>query len=254
MKFIDTHAHMCDGSFDNDLEQVLKRAASKGCCAIVSVSEDLEDSVKTLGLAERHRMLLPGAGLFPTILDVEQAAKVYDFIEKQSKKLFAIGEVGLDYWKVKEEPQRELQRQIFKGFIELAAHLDLVLNVHSRSAGRHVLAMLTEHNARKVQLHGFDAKASTAMAGVDAGWFFSIPPSVVRSRQKQKLVKNLPLASMLVESDSPVLGPDPKERNEPANCMIAMKAIAQIKGLKLEEVCEKLFENSCRLYGSVSVC
>ncbi len=254
MKFIDTHAHMYDSSFEDDLDQVLKRAEAKGCSAIVSVSENLDDALKNLELAEKHKILFPGAGLFPTNLDIGQAEEMYKFIEANREKLVAIGEVGLDYWKVQEEEKREVQRQIFKGFIELAKRLGLVLNVHSRSAGRHVVSMLIEHNAQKVQLHGFDAKASTATAGVEAGWFFSIPPSIVRSRQKQKLVKNLPLTNMLVESDSPVLGPDPKKRNEPANCTIALEAIAEIKEISLNKVAEQLFENSCRLYGKVPVC
>jgi len=254
MKFVDTHAHMCDASFDKDLEDVLKRAATSGCCAIISVSEDLEDAQKTLKLAKEHQILLPGAGLFPTNLDIKQAEEMYRFIESNKKQLVAIGEVGLDYWKVKEEELRQVQRHIFRGFIELANRLNLVLNVHSRSAGRHVISMLLENNAQKVQLHSFDAKAATAMKGAEAGWFFSIPPSIVRSRQKQKLVKKLPLTSLMVESDSPVLGPDPRKRNEPANCVVALRAIADIKRISLEEVADRLLENSRRLYGNVPVC
>ena len=250
MRFIDTHAHMYDSSFEHDLGQVLEKAASKGCCAIISVSETLDDAQKNLALSQQYPILKPGAGLFPTYLDLEHAQKMYQFIEENRKELVAIGEVGLDYWKVKEEKGREIQRHIFQGFIDLSARLGLVLNVHSRSAGKHVISMLLENSAQKVHLHGFDGKASTAMPGVEAGWFFSIPPSIVRSRQKQKLVKNLPLNNLLVESDSPVLGPNPKERNEPANCLVALKAIADIKNVDLEQVSEQLFENSTRLYGN----
>ena len=98
-------------------------------------------------------------------------------------------------------------RGIFSGFIDLALELDLPLNVHSRSAGRHTVRLLLERGARKVLLHAFDGKASSALAAVEAGYFFSIPPSVVRSRQKQKLLKQLPVSCLLVETDSPVLGP-----------------------------------------------
>ena len=82
-----------------------------------------------------------------------------------------------------------------------------------------------------MQLHAFDGKASAALPAVEAGYFFSIPPSVVRSRQKQKLVKQLPLTCLLVETDSPVLGPEPGVRNEPANLPLAIRAIAEIKSL-----------------------
>ncbi len=102
-----------------------------------------------------------------------------------------------------------------------------------------------------MQLHAFDGKASTALPAVEAGYFFSIPPSVVRSRQKQKLVKHLPLTCLLVETDSPVLGPEPGARNEPANLLLAIRAIAEIKGLPEPSVAEAVSENAARLYGSL---
>jgi TatD DNase family protein len=86
---------------------------------------------------------------------------------------------------------------------------------------------------------------------VEAGYFFSIPPSVVRSAQKQKLVRRLPLSCLLLESDSPVLGPDPKARNEPCNVRIALRAVSEIKGLREDEVVEAIGENTRRLYGEL---
>ncbi|MBU4259139.1 MAG: TatD family hydrolase, partial [Proteobacteria bacterium] len=86
-----------------------------------------------------------------------------------------------------------------------------------------------------------------------AGYFFSIPPSIVRSRQKQKLVKHLPISCLLVETDSPVLGHFPKKRNEPANAVISVDAIAEIKNIKREKVIETVFENTCRLYSNLDI-
>ncbi len=85
----------------------------------------------------------------------------------------------------------------------------------------------------------------------EAGFFFSIPPSVIRSRQKQKLVKRLPLSRLLIETDSPVLGPSPKERNEPATAVIAVEAIAEIKGVPRTEVLQTAYQNTRRLYGDL---
>lgn len=154
----------------------------------------------------------------------------------------------MDYWVIKDPSDKELQRHIFSGFVELSKELDLPLNVHSRSAGRHAVSLLLECNADKVQMHAFDGKASAAMPAVEAGYFFSIPPSVMRSRQKQKLVKSLPLSSMLLETDSPVLGPLQGERNEPANITVAVEAIAEIKGVSEDKVITKVWENTKRLY------
>ena len=134
---------------------------------------------------------------------------------------------------------------------ELAKELDLPLNVHSRSAGRHAVTLLLECNAVKVQMHAFDGKTSAALPALEAGYFFSIPPSVVRSRQKQKLVKNLPLSNLLVESDSPVLGPDPNQRNEPVNVAISIKAIAELKNISEAEAMEAVTQNTRSLYGDI---
>jgi TatD DNase family protein len=154
---------------------------------------------------------------------------------------------------VKEAPERELQKEILKRFIELSKELDLPLNIHSRSAGRHAIALLLDNNAARVQMHAFDGKAGAALPAVEAGYFFSIPPSVVRSRQKQKLVKQLPLACLLIETDSPVLGPAPNERNEPANLPFSIKAIAKLKDVDEAEVIAAVSENTEKLYGGLEV-
>ena len=246
---VDTHAHLCDAAFDTDREAVLERARNAGIAAVIAVGEDLADAQKNLLLADKHSMVRPAAGLYPTHLSLELAAKMCEFIRSHRDKLVAIGEVGLDYWMVKEESDREIQREIFRSFIELSKELALPLNVHSRSAGRHAVDVLLQTAAARVQIHAFDGKASAALPAVEAGFFFSIPPSVVRSEQKQRLVRRLPLSSLLIETDSPVLGPVPQERNEPANAPIAVRAIAELIGITVDEVVEAVAENTRRLYG-----
>jgi TatD DNase family protein len=248
---IDTHAHMCDVAFDADRADVLERARMAGITAVLAVGEDLADAEKNLRLAAEHLMIRAAAGLYPTHLSMDLAEKMRDFIRSHTSQIVAIGEVGLDYWMVKEESEREIQREIFRGFVELGKELALPLNVHSRSAGRHVVTELLNAAASGVQLHAFDGKLSAAMPAVEAGFFFSIPPSILRSEQKQKLAKNLPLSSLLIETDSPVLGPAPQERNEPANALIAVKVIAELKGITVEEVAEAVADNTYRLYGNV---
>jgi TatD DNase family protein len=246
---VDTHTHLCDKTFDADRAEVLERAQKVGISAVIAVSETLVDAQRNLELANIHPLLKPAAGLYPTHLDRAQAEATSALIREKHSRLWAIGEVGLDYWKVKDDEGREVQREIFGSFIDLSLELDLPLNVHSRSAGRHAIEFLLDRGARNVQLHAFDAKASTALPAVEAGYFFSIPTSIVRSRQKQKLVKHLPLSCLLVETDSPVLALSPQERNEPANIIIAIEAIAELKNISKEEVIEVISENTRRLYG-----
>ncbi len=248
MNLIDTHAHLCSEEFERDLGGVLERARREGVAAVIAVAENVQDAHRNLAISKEVPFVFPAAGIYPTILDIAQARKMHDFIRSNRHALVAIGEVGLDYWKVKDDEEREIQREIFKSFIRLSKEIELPLNVHSRSAGRQALEMLLREGAENVQMHAFDGKSSTAMLGVEAGYYFSIPPSIVRSRQKQKLVRQLPVTSLLSETDSPVLGPIPDKRNEPANVKVSVKVIAEIKGMKEEEVAEILYENACRLY------
>jgi TatD DNase family protein len=248
---VDTHAHICDPGFDNDRAEVLDRARKAGVYAIIAVGENHSDACKNLELAQKHPMLKPAAGLYPAILDLEQAVGMADFIRQNHSLLAAIGEVGLDYWLAKENSDKERQREIFKLFINLSKEVNLPLNVHSRSAGRHAVALLLENHAARVQMHAFDGKAGAALPAVESGYFFSIPPSVARSRQKQKLVKQLPLSCLLIETDSPVLGPAPHERNEPANIWHSVKAIAALKKVSEEAVIDAVSENTERLYGKL---
>ena len=250
-KIVDTHSHLCDPIFDSDRTEVIERARAAGVSVIFTVGENLSDAKLNIELAEKYPELMPGAGLYPSHLDINQAEALASFIRREKNNLIAIGEVGLDFWVVKEKSGRVIQRKIFSGFIELSIELGLPLNVHSRSAGRHAVKMLLERGAQKVQLHAFDGKASAAMPAVEAGYFFSIPPSIVRSRQKQKLVKHLPISCLLVETDSPVLGPSREKRNEPSSAVISVDAIAEIKNIRREEVIETIFENTCRLYGKL---
>lgn len=249
---VDTHAHLSDSVFDDDRLEVIKRARAVGVSSVVTVSEDMSDARRNLDLAKIHSELRPAAGLYPTNLDLNEADQMIAFIRMECASLIGIGEVGLDHWVVKSEEDQEIQREIYSRFVDLSLELDLPLNVHSRSAGRHAVALLLNRGAKKVQLHAFDGKASAALPAVEAGYFFSIPPSIVRSRQKQKLVKQLPLTSILLETDSPVLGPTAQERNEPANILVALEAIAEIKGINEEVVVQAIRANVRRLYGDVN--
>ena len=250
LRLVDAHAHLGDAVFDADRAEVLDRARQAGIKAVVSVGETLADAERNLLLSDEiGEMLRPAAGLYPTILDLDQADELETLIRAHQDRLVAIGEVGLDHWKVQDEAGRETQRQIFAQFIDLSRELDLPLNVHSRSAGMPAIELLLERGAEKVLLHAFDGRAAKAMPALEAGFYFSIPPSVVRSKQKQRLLQRLPLSALLVETDSPVLGPDPDQRNEPANVTVSIQAIAKIKEVREEEVVEAVEANTLALFG-----
>lgn len=247
----DTHAHLCDPSLRGDLQNLISRAKQNGVGTIISVSENLEEAKANLELGRNYRGIAAAAGLYPANAGRDAAEALEELIRNNREELSALGEVGLDYRLAEAEEERELQREVLTRFIRLSLELDLPLNVHSRSAGRHAADLLIEQGARRVQMHAFDGKAASAKAAVEAGYFFSVPPSISRSRQKQKLVRQLPLSCLLLETDSPVLGPSPEEPNEPANLTVSLRAIAEVKQISEEEVRQAAEENTRRLYGEL---
>ena len=166
MELFDTHTHLADARFDADRAAVLERARAAGVRAVVVVSETLQEVQRVLAVCDQHAELHPAAGLYPTHVDPDQAEGMEQAIRQYRHRLVAIGEVGLDRWAVKQEAEREIQREIFSRFIDLSLELDLPLNVHSRSAGRQAIELLVERGARKVQMHAFDGRAAKALPGV----------------------------------------------------------------------------------------
>ncbi|XP_041072477.1 putative deoxyribonuclease tatdn3 isoform X2 [Carcharodon carcharias] len=257
--FIDCHCHLAAPDFLTDIDTVIEQAKKAGLLALVAVAEHSGEFERLIELSDKYSgFVLPCLGVHPvqgnppheqraaTLQDLQAALPL---IEKYKEYLLAIGEVGLDFTPrfASTEAQKNEQRKVFIEQIQIAKRLDLPLNVHSRSAGRPTINLLKEQGAKKVLLHAFDGKPSVAMEGVKAGFFFSIPPSIIRSEQ-QKLVKQLPLEFICLETDSPALGPEKQKRNEPKNISISCKYIAQVKGLSLENVMEVTTQNACKLF------
>jgi len=255
---IDCHAHLAAEEFDGDRALVLGRARQAGVQEILVVSEDLDDARRVLDTCAVHGdALRPCVGLHPDrfaedrrLPSVDDIAAVEDFARAHGHGLAAIGEVGLDYWWVKSDERRAAQGACLERMAALAAELDLPLNVHSRSAGKYAVELLAACGARRVLMHAFDGRAAVAVRAAEShGFLFSVPPSVVRSPQKQKLVRRLPLESLALEADAPVLGPEPGERNEPANLVLAVQVIAAAHGVSEERVRQVTTENARRLFG-----
>jgi len=258
---IDCHAHLADAAFDPDRADVLARAARAGVSAVLVVGQDCADNTRVASIcsavADSTPRLLACHGLHPDrfadarpLPGPDEIERTLDQIRAAARCLAAIGEVGLDRRVVVAPERRLAQAALLEELVGLAVELDLPLNVHSRSAGHYALDLLRACGARRVLMHAFDGKAGHALRAAEQdGYLFSIPPSVVRSRQKQKLVNALPLERLALESDAPVLGPLPGERNEPANLALARDAIAQIKQLSPERVARVTRANAAALFG-----
>lgn len=260
---IDCHSHLACPDFDGDRAEVLTRAAHQGVRAVLVVGEDPEDNQRVrevLGSSPETPgiRLLPCLGFHPDrfrddapLPSPGELEAVLESLREAAPGIVALGEVGLDRWVTQDPERRDLQAAFFRRVVRLARELDLPLNVHSRSAGRRTLELLAEEEAPRVLMHAFDGKAGHALRYLERGWIFSVPPSLVRSPQKQKLVRALPLESLALESDAPVLGPEKGVRNEPGNLARTRDAIAEIKGVSPEEVAEVTTRNALRLFPGV---
>lgn len=247
---IDVHCHLDAEEFSNDLDLVIQRAKESGVRAIVtSAIDDRSIMISEVLIAKYRGYVYRTVGLDYTVLDVSLLNNVFSYIEKNKSTIVGIGEVGLDYYVFEDDLRRKIQREFFIKWIDFSKELDLPLVVHSRSAGKYALECLVENNAERVIMHAFDGRASHAKNVISKGYFFSIPPSIVRSEQKQKLVKALPLELLLLESDAPVLAPVKDVRNEPANIRVSAEWIAKLKNVSIDKVIEVTSENSRRIFG-----
>lgn len=262
---IDCHAHLASEDFDADRDAVRLRAAEAGVSAVLVVGEDGDDNERVLRVAAEApaagARMLPCLGFHPDRFADDRPLparaeldRAIGQIRAHAGEIAAIGEVGLDYWVTKDEQRRAAQRALLEEMAALSNALGLALNVHSRSAGHYTLDLLLACGAERVLMHAFDGKAGHAARAAEAGFLFSVPPSVVRSAQKQKLVRRLPLDALCLETDSPVLGPEPDLRNEPANLVFARELIAQVHGCTAERVDEVTGSNARRLFPQLAGC
>ncbi|XP_024131546.1 tatD DNase domain containing 3-like isoform X2 [Oryzias melastigma] len=257
--YIDCHCHISARDFDEDLEDVIENAKKAGLLALLAVAEHVGEFEKIIQLSQRFPgFIFPALGVHPVQevspqqqrgASLQDLAAALPVIENYKDQLVAIGEVGLDFTPrfVSSESDKDDQRKVLIQQAQIAKRLDLPLNVHSRSAGRPTIQLLQEQGVEKALLHAFDGRPSVAMEGVKAGYFFSIPPSIVRSEQ-QKLVKQLPLENICLETDSPALGPEKQVRNEPRNVQISAEFISRVKGVSLQSVMEVTTQNALRLF------
>ncbi|MCC6013377.1 MAG: TatD family hydrolase [Candidatus Verstraetearchaeota archaeon] len=243
---IDVHAHLTDSCF-TDIDEVIKRAKNVGIeCIITSIIDPLEikRAKEIISLYPNYVYLT--IGFDPTLLSEEKFSQFEKLVKEEN--IIGIGEVGLDFYYIRDSSQREIQEKFFRRSIHLALERELPIIVHSRSAGRKALEILYFEGAKKVIMHAFDGKSSDAKKAIEKGFYFSIPTSVVYSQQKQKLVRNLSIEFLLLETDSPVLSPIRGLRNEPANLIYALKKISEIKKISEKEVDRITTENTKKIF------
>jgi TatD DNase family protein len=244
--FIDTHCH-----FDmlEDLEKRIENCRKKNVGIVSTDGVNVETNRRVLELAEDFDEVKVCLGIYPIdalkLSDAEIDAEI-EFILSNSSKVFAIGEVGMDF---KEDlVDCERQKGTFSKFILLAKELDKPVIVHSRKAEKECIELLEELGAKKVLMHCFSGNFKLIKRIAENGWYLSIPTCVKHSEHFKKMISEVPIEHLLCETDSPYLHPDKKFPNEPANVVASYEKIAETKGLSLKEVEKKIEENFRKLF------
>lgn len=231
---VDVHAHLEFPAFDDDRDTILRECANRGIVVVDSIV-DLPAAEEFIAFSHTHDNLYCCIGCGPA--DITQASfdAAAGLLKKHKKDIVGLGEVGLDYYWVKESEKHAAQRDYFERFIELSKDLALPLVIHSRDAEKEALRLLEEHDVPAL-LHCYSGDLGLAERAIGLGCPISIPTSVCYSNPKKELVERLPLESLVLESDAPFLAPTPKTRNTPLNITQSAEVVAEVKGLSQDQV------------------
>ncbi|MDD3462352.1 MAG: TatD family hydrolase [Sulfurospirillaceae bacterium] len=253
---IDTHCHLDDKQYEEDLDKVLKRAQESGVAGILIPAADINDIQRARTIAHLYSNIYFAVGIHPYHHLQYNESVLREFAKDE--KCIAIGECGLDYSRLPEDAdeqsvEKEAQKRVFSLHVRLAKELKKPLIVHIRDANDDSKKVLLDEQAGEVGgvLHCYNA-SEHLLDLADKGFYFGIG-GVVTFKNAKKLVEillKIPLEKLLIETDGPYLSPTPHrgERNEPAYTLLVAEKMAQILGISKEEVSELTTKNAMFLF------
>uniref|UniRef100_A0A8C1FY65 TatD DNase domain containing 3 n=1 Tax=Cyprinus carpio TaxID=7962 RepID=A0A8C1FY65_CYPCA len=176
---------------------------------------------------------LQGSGQDLHSVKIHELEPFLPLFPKYTDDIVAVGEIGLDFtpWFANTTQERDEQIKVFTKQLEISKELNLPVNVHSQSAAKVTIATMKELGIRQVLLQNFAGKPSVAMEEVQARFYFSFSPAVSKNEQRAKLIRQIPLEHICLETDSPALGTDKRVRNELGNIMICCEHTEKVKGI-----------------------
>ena len=250
---IDSHAHLDMLEFKKDLEEVLQRAKASGVDAIFTVGTEQKDWGRALEIANTHAWIYAILGVHPhNAKEIDD--RTYTTLRKicQGEKVRAFGEIGLDFFR--NHSPRDVQLKRFREQVGLARELKLPIVIHDRDAHEETMEVLRSEGARDCGgiIHCFSGDLEMARECMDMGFYISVPGSITYKNAEgfQKIVRELPLDSLLVETDAPFLTPVPfrGKRNEPSYVRYTAQKVAEIKRISIEKVAEATTDNALRVF------
>ncbi len=245
---IDTHCHLDSPEFRHEIASVLGRAKNAGVEKVINVGVDQKSSKNSIDLARRYPEIYAAIGIHPdeaNELNIETRGALLEMAGHE--KVVAIGEVGLDYYYLKRSskyahyPNREQQMFCFEQMLDLALETNLPVIIHSREADTDLLAILKSYSGSiRGVVHCFSGDYDFAEKILDMGFAISFTGNITFKNNLAiaEVIRRIPIAAMMVETDAPLLSPEPYrgKRNEPAYVLEVARKIADIKKISLAEV------------------
>jgi TatD DNase family protein len=270
----DTHCHLDFEKFDEDRHAVIQRAIKVGVTRILIPALDYESSLSVVKLAQLHPNLFAAVGFHPTDVEKMESNSLESLqnLIRDEGKILAIGEIGLDYYWVKEPEKRAFQHQSLRQQLTLADEVNKPVVIHMREendawfgqASVDLLEILSEWQQELVTknhplaekpgvLHSFNGNLETAQKALDLNFYIGVtgPVTYKNADEKRSIIKQLPITKLLIETDAPFLTPVPHrgQRNEPAFVKAIADKIAEVHMTTLEEVAEITTKNAHDLFG-----
>jgi TatD DNase family protein len=256
--FIDSHCHIDGPEYDADREEVIARARDAGVNTMLNVGTGDPHSGafdRAVDLAEKQEGIYAAVGVHPhdaKLFDDAAERRLID-IGRQSTKVIAWGEIGLDYHY--DHSPRDVQREVFRRQLRIARELDLPVVIHSREADDDTSTILGEELTRYEPsgvLHCFGGRLAMAQHAIELGFFISFAGNLTfkKAEDLREVARQLPLERLLIETDCPYLTPVPfrGRRNEPARVVETAQCLASLHGKELEEIGRITSENFAKLF------
>jgi TatD DNase family protein len=253
MQLVDSHCHINFPGLAENMSDVLAQMQQNEVVSALCVSVNLADFPQILALAEQYPHIYASVGVHPDHEGAEEpdVARLVDLA--QHPKVIAIGETGLDYFRLNGD--LEWQRERFRKHIRAARESGKPLIIHTREAAADTVRIMTEENAAEARgvMHCFTETWEVAEAALAMGFYISFSGIVTFKNAKQikEVAQRVPLERILIETDSPYLAPVPHRGkvNQPAYVKHVAAEIAALRGISLDEVGRSTTENFMRLFG-----
>ncbi|MCD7036633.1 TatD family hydrolase [Metabacillus sp. GX 13764] len=250
----DTHAHLNDLQYEDDLLEVMNRAREEGVENIVVVGFDRPTIVKAMELTETYDFIYAAVGWHP-VDAIDMTDDDLNWIKELAShpKVVALGEMGLDYhW---DKSPKDVQKEVFKKQIALAKEVKLPIIIHNRDATQDVLDILQSEGAEEVGgiMHCFTGSVEVARQCIDMNFYISLggPVTFKNAKKPKEVAAEIPLDKLLIETDCPYLAPHPLrgKRNEPSYIRYVAEEIANLRGMTADEVGSQTTENAKKFFG-----